>query len=108
MRPLCIQFSVPPQIVPFTFGDEAMYVGDAASAQCTITKGDSPVDIKWYQNGHLIGTEDGITIMQLSKRLSVLSIDSVRDTHAGNYTCRAANRAGTVEFTSGLAVNGTS
>lgn len=87
-----------------------MNAGDAASAQCTITKGDSPIEIQWFHNGQPVTTtsteQGGLTVVQLSKRLSVLSIDYVRDSNAGNYTCKAANRAGTVEFTSLLTVNG--
>lgn len=42
----------------------------------------------------------------MGKRNSVLTIDSVNGNHAGNFTCQASNLAASVNFTSGLIVNG--
>lgn len=45
-------------------------------------------------------------MVKLGKKISALSIDIVRDHHAGNYTCVAVNRATSVNYTAELVVNG--
>lgn len=45
--------------------------------------------------------------MTLSDRVSVLDIPSAMDTHSGNYTCTAANKAGNANHTAVLNVIGT-
>jgi hypothetical protein len=43
----------------------------------------------------------------LGSRTSILTIESVRAHHTGNYTCTATNFAGSSSFTASLIVNGT-
>lgn len=97
---------VPPQIAPFSFGDEPMNAGDSASVQCSITKGDPPVEIAWLLSGRRIAKNEGIAVMRM-KRLSVISIEHVSEDYAGNYTCSVKNKAGSTEHTALLVVNGT-
>uniref|UniRef100_A0A1Y1L1L5 Ig-like domain-containing protein n=1 Tax=Photinus pyralis TaxID=7054 RepID=A0A1Y1L1L5_PHOPY len=99
-------FPVIPQIMPFTFGEESLNEGEAASAQCTITKGDLPVELIWYLNGRVIDEDNGILTSNLGKRTKTLAIDSVQARHIGEYTCRAMNSAGSTNFTTYLNVNG--
>lgn len=99
-------FVVLPQIVPFDFGDESINAMDMVSAYCTVNKGDLPVDISWKRNDHKLYTNDGILISKTSQRISVLSIESVRDRHSGNYTCVAENSAGIAQHSAQLFVNG--
>lgn len=98
--------SVPPQIVPFNFGDEAVNSGDMASVICTVHKGDFPIETTWTLNGRNLEHTEGVTIMRTNKRISQLSIDSVDATHAGEFICRATNRAGVTEHSAYLRVNG--
>lgn len=49
-----------------------------------------------------------MTTTRSSKKIETLIIDSVQETHFGNYTCVAANFAGFANYTTGLTVNGTS
>lgn len=79
---------------------------DMVSAYCTVNKGDLPIDIYWERNGHKLFTNDGIVISKSNQRISVLSIESVRDRHSGNYTCVAANSAGVYRHSAQLFVNG--
>lgn len=95
-----------PQIVHFDFGDEEINSMDMVSASCTVNKGDLPVNIFWTRDGHKIFSNDGISISRTNKRMSVLSIESVRDRHSGNYTCVAENAAGVVQHSALLSVNG--
>ncbi|KAI9583340.1 hypothetical protein GQX74_005088 [Glossina fuscipes] len=97
-----------PQIIPFDFGEESINELDMVSASCTVNKGDLPMDIYWTKNGGRLYTNDGLVIMRHSPRLSVLSLESVRARHAGNYTCVATNNAGVTKQSSLLAVNDSS
>lgn len=95
-----------PQIHPFDFGDP-VDAFDMATVNCAATKGDLPIDIHWKFNNHkLMGSNDGITITKSGQRISMLSIESARSRHIGNYSCVASNQAGTVEHSSMLYVNG--
>lgn len=96
-----------PQIVPFNFGDDEINAMDMVSASCTVNKGDLPLNIYWTRNGHKIFSNDGISISRTNQRISILSIESVRDRHVGNYSCVAENKAGIVELSAYLWVNGT-
>lgn len=98
---------VSPQIHPFDFGSEPINSGETVSIQCTILKGDPPLNITWSLNGIPIASRDGITIMKL-KRFSTLNIDSVQDAHTGEYTCTARNKAGYASHSAVLNVNGIS
>lgn len=95
-----------PQIQPFDFGDEPINSGETVSIQCTILKGDLPLNISWSLNGAPISNNDGITIMKM-KRFSTLNIDSVQDFHIGEYTCNVKNSAGFANHSAVLNVNGT-
>lgn len=96
-----------PQIVPFNFGEDEINAMDMVSASCTVNKGDLPLKITWMRNNQSIYSNDGISISRTNQRISILSIDSVRDRHAGNYQCIASNSGGSVNYTASLWVNGT-
>lgn len=98
---------VPPQIVPFTFGDDVSNAGDIVVVQCMVLKGDTPIDIKWFHNNLPVISENGLTIMRTSPRIISLNIDAVRGNHRGVYRCVATNKAGSDEYLSELNVNGT-
>nr|NP_001036481.1 down syndrome cell adhesion molecule 1, isoform BG [Drosophila melanogaster]ABI31032.1 down syndrome cell adhesion molecule 1, isoform BG [Drosophila melanogaster] len=100
-----VQVMVLPQVVPFDFGEESINELDMVSASCTVNKGDLPVDIYWTKNGGRVYTNDGLIVTRNSQRLSVLSIESVRARHAGNYSCVATNNAGAITQSAMLAVN---
>ncbi|CAG9840567.1 unnamed protein product [Diabrotica balteata] len=94
-----------PQILPFNFGEESVNSGDVASLQCTVFKGDLPINITWFHNSKRIEYGDGIVISQVSKKVSSLTIDDVREAHSGNYTCVAQNRAGSSTESTELHIN---
>lgn len=94
-------------VIPFTFGDTPAYPGDSNAVQCMVTKGDLPLSIVWSMNGKsLRNGENGITIVQMSARLSSLSIDSIDAHHRGLFACLASNAAGSTNFTTELLING--
>ncbi|EDS26520.1 down syndrome cell adhesion molecule [Culex quinquefasciatus] len=100
-----LEVNVLPHISPFDFGSESINAMDTVSAYCTVSKGDLPIEIEWFLNGRRLSTNDGISINRLNQRLSVVSIESVRDRHSGNFSCTATNAAGSMQQTAELLVN---
>lgn len=98
--------TVLPKIIPFTFGEEPSYIGDSHIVHCGISTGDMPVKFSWFLNGKPIDNTNGVNIGSFGKKDSVLSIDNLSETHAGNYTCLAQNRAGIASYHSELVVKG--
>lgn len=76
------------------------------SISCTISGGDLPINVRWTLNGAPIEPWHEILIEKRGKRINVLMIESLKEKHAGNYTCWAVNEAGVVEHSSELIVNG--
>lgn len=99
-------FTVPPQILPFDFGEDTVNTGDFASLSCSVHKGDLPINITWLHNGKDVGYTDGILVSKQGKKLGTLTIDSVQEYHSGNYTCLVANKAGFADHSAELRVNG--
>jgi len=92
--------------VPFSFGDETTNAGDLASVTCSVVKGDTPITINWFFNGTEIKSNDEITISKVGKKISMLSIESVRAEYVGEYTCVAKNAAGATNISTYLYING--
>ena len=76
--------------------------------QCSVHKGDLPINIAWLHNNISIGYVEGIQVTKVGKKASSLVIDSLNEAHAGIYTCLAENKAGRAEYSAQLIVNGTS
>lgn len=78
-----------------------------ASVQCAVTKGDSPLEIKWlFQNEPVEASRPDIVVSESGKRAKQLTIESVGAKHAGEYTCIAENNAGSRLRSAVLSVNG--
>lgn len=75
--------------------------------QCSLSSGDIPVKFSWRLNGKLLDESDGINVAAFGRKTSVLSIDSLSENHAGNYTCFAENKAGVASHSAELVVKGT-
>lgn len=95
-----------PRINPFSFGDESMSYGEFVNVQCTISGGDLPVNITWTLNDKPFEDYLEILTTKRGKRINELTIEAVSAKHAGNYSCIAENRAGRVNHTAELKVNG--
>ncbi|XP_043509548.1 Down syndrome cell adhesion molecule-like protein Dscam2 isoform X18 [Frieseomelitta varia] len=101
-----VQVMVAPEIVPFVIGEGPANWGDTVTATCTVLKGDHPIQIEWALNGEPISRNHyDISIVNTSKRVSVLTIDAVTARHAGEYTCSVSNAAGGTSYSASLAVN---
>lgn len=104
-------YLVPPQIVPFEFGDDAVNVQESVSAMCSINKGDLPIKTWWTHHDadfseKNLTSSDSVLIAQTGNKLSVINIESVQARHRGNYTCFAWNRAGVAKYSAYLSVYG--
>lgn len=96
-----------PKIAPFTPGADAFFPGDYFTLQCSIIHGDLPIAIYWQFNNRTIAESDrDIVLSNMGSRSSVLTIESVRDQHAGNFTCFGKNAAGISNHSVALIVNG--
>lgn len=100
------QISVVPSITPFSFGESAVNAGQIVQQNCVVLTGDDPLSVSWTFNGADASSSAGIYVLKIGSRTSILTIESVRSYHSGNYTCLAANSAGSANFTAHLAVNG--
>ncbi|KAJ8667921.1 hypothetical protein QAD02_009584 [Eretmocerus hayati] len=105
-RSAILTVNVSPQIVPFMLGDGPVNSGESMSTICTVSRGDYPMEFSWFFNGEKImaGLRDDLTI-SVTKRRSVLEIEAVSASHAGEYTCSVSNEAGANSHTAALIVN---
>lgn len=92
--------------MPFSFEEGPAQTGQSISLTCSVVDGDLPLYINWFLNDK--PTEDilGLSQAKIGRRISVLSIESVEADHAGQFTCRAINKAGQTESSAELKVNG--
>ncbi|CAH3959184.1 unnamed protein product [Pieris brassicae] len=95
---------VPPNILPFSFGNKPANVGEYLQAACTVNFGDFPLTITWTFNGQLVSQRNNNYLLSNSKRSSLLIIESVDAKHAGSYTCVGENRAGRTTHSTDLVV----
>ncbi|CAH0714436.1 unnamed protein product, partial [Brenthis ino] len=95
---------VPPNILPFSFGEKPANVGEYLQAACTVNFGDLPLTITWTFNNQLISQRNNDYSMTNSKRSSLLIIESVDAKHAGSYMCIGENRAGRTTHSADLVV----
>ncbi|XP_043801768.1 Down syndrome cell adhesion molecule-like protein Dscam2 isoform X18 [Apis laboriosa] len=100
-----VQVMVAPEIAPFVISERPANWGDTVTATCTMLKGDPPIQIEWALNGEPISHDYSDISIATSRRVSLLTIDAVTASHAGEYTCMASNAAGGTSFTATLAVN---
>lgn len=99
-------YLVSPEIVPFSFGTEAINQGEVAQLMCIVRKGDEPLSLTWSLKGDIISSDPDLSTTMIGSRTSVLTVSAVKYRHSGVYTCRASNPAGTVSHAAHLLVNG--
>ncbi|XP_013118508.1 cell adhesion molecule Dscam2 isoform X18 [Stomoxys calcitrans] len=99
-----VQVMVLPHIRPFAFDEGPAQTGQYSTLYCSVSFGDLPLNISWLLNDELVDENMGISTVMVSERSSVLTIQSVDDHHAGNYTCLAQNHAGAQRYVTELNV----
>ncbi|XP_069356502.1 cell adhesion molecule Dscam1 isoform X28 [Maniola hyperantus] len=100
-----LQVMVPPQVMPFEFGEEPVNAQEMVLVTCTVVKGDQPLRLEWYFNENKVKPGDLGILLLNTKRASQLSIESVSHQNQGNYTCVVTNQAGAMNHTAQLFVN---
>ena len=86
-----------------------MSFGDTLQLTCVVSSSaDLPLQLTWSFHGTDSAKlkQEGVSIMKLGAKSSVLIIESLQASHTGNYSCRASNAAGTDEYTTAVVVNG--
>uniref|UniRef100_T1IJ61 Down syndrome cell adhesion molecule-like protein Dscam2 n=1 Tax=Strigamia maritima TaxID=126957 RepID=T1IJ61_STRMM len=96
---------IAPKLAPFSFQDELVQEGSRGRLQCVVVEGDTPLSIHWDKDGKPIPSDFGVTVRDIDEFSSILTIVAITPRHNGKYTCRATNAAGTVSFSTHLAVN---
>lgn len=97
---------VPPKITAFYFEGNPLHSGQYAQVNCLVHEGDLPINIEWILNEQDLDNYPEVSITKVGKRSSILTIEAVSYATAGNYTCRAKNKAGSTEYVTQLQVNG--
>lgn len=97
--------TLPPRIIPFSFGDSPIFAGQATQVTCLVSEGDLPLDITWSVEGFDDLSRLGISTIKGGKA-SMLLIDATSYKHRGNYTCTAKNPAGNVNYSTNLEIHG--
>lgn len=96
---------MPPRILPFN-QDHHLSEGNRLTLTCVVTEGDLPLSITWYKDGVKLEGREHATQHSWGDFNSHLGIAHVLPHHAGNYTCRATNRAASDHQTAAIYVNG--
>lgn len=96
---------VPPQIIPFTYGD-VVNVGDSLDLLCQISKGDRPLNIRWGFESFNDNRGVQIKTNRISGKSSLLTIPNAGSYHSGKYTCTASNDAASISYSINITVNG--
>nr|XP_046473833.1 Down syndrome cell adhesion molecule-like protein Dscam2 isoform X1 [Neodiprion pinetum] len=101
-----VQVMVAPQIQPLMFAEDFVNAGDMVIIQCSVAKGDLPIQIIWTLNDlPLDPTDSMITATMFNSRTGILTVETARGRHAGKYACHASNKAGSAQRFANLAVN---
>lgn len=94
--------------MPFMIPPEN-FEGMSIQILCTLLSGDDPVTLYWLKDKISMNTDnlEGTDITSVGPRTSMLAIPSVEQSHSGEYTCVASNRAGQANHSVTLNVLGT-
>lgn len=102
-----ISFTVLPSILPFSY-DEEINIGDSVELVCQVTKGDMPVQITWSFHGSTTNQSElgKMKTQKISGKSSLFTISQASPQNSGTYTCKAKNRAGVVNYSTNITING--
>ena len=90
-----------PQVKNFSFPAETQ-LGQQIEALCSVKFNVPDLSFAWLKDGSPIAqNHDGIVLTK-TKNFLAFSIDSLKPSHTGNYTCVARNPSGQDSFTAPL------
>lgn len=93
-------------IQPFAFDQNGLNGGTSTKIVCTITAGDSPVQISWYKDDLPLRESDKNKVLLLDDTTSMLSMKKLDLEDSATYSCQANNAAGVTKYSSVLRVKG--
>ena len=122
------KITVAPVVSPIVFSNN-LEEGHRGSAVCTVTMGDSPIEITWFKDGILLRDQmdqqssssihrshsasmfntgsdriDHIKIVEINNFMSTLTIANISRQHQGLYTCVASSPIGVTNVSAFLSV----
>ncbi|KAH9380974.1 hypothetical protein HPB48_021080 [Haemaphysalis longicornis] len=92
----------PPKVLPFVI-PRNLLVGERISITCSAASGSKPLAFTWVKDDTTLHRESALRITD-SSDYSTLSIENLKITDAGNYTCVVSNPEGTVSHSDVLHV----
>ncbi|XP_022236953.1 Down syndrome cell adhesion molecule homolog [Limulus polyphemus] len=96
-------YTEPPILQPSEFPSD-IELGSRVQIMCYLKKGDLPVTFTWNKDGKQLLTNERVTVSSLDTFTSNLRIQRVISEDVANYSCTAANSAGSDSFTAALIV----
>ncbi|KAI1289172.1 Hemicentin-1 [Halotydeus destructor] len=96
-----------PEIVKQSGNLVKLQEGAKFSATCSLSKGTSPVKFTWLKNGSPVAGQDAKIRNIDDLSMTTLTIDVLKSSAAGNYTCKAENAAGHDSHTIQLSIKQT-
>ena len=64
---------------------------DEITLYCSAKQGTLPVTFEWFHRGQPIQSEDNLSILNLSKKTSTLTVKSASIEHGGVFSCKVTN-----------------
>lgn len=87
----------PPVIQPIPINGHFMKA-QRLKLGCTILSGSTPIKFEWFKNGHLLTSNNRLTIRKIHEESSDLIVNSLQAQDAGVYKCIVSNSKGS-DFT---------
>src|SRR5688500_12902427 len=82
-----VVIAVSPVLAPFAFQEDHLSEGMFVRITCAVSRGDTPLTIRWQKDGSAIDEDLGAVIRLFDEYSSILSIDGVSHRHNGEYSC---------------------
>jgi Immunoglobulin domain len=99
--------AVPPKLQKPGNAQQTLTVGQRVSLLCSVVEGDEPIVMLWHKDDAQLPASLGTEVNQVGHD-SILRINRLTAEHMGNYSCRAANFAGSAAVFFFVQVKGTS
>ncbi|XP_077485795.1 hemicentin-1-like [Amblyomma americanum] len=96
--------NAPPKVLPFVI-PKNLLVAERISITCSAASGSKPLTFTWIKDGATLHRGGALRITD-SSDYSTLSIENLKISDAGNYTCVVSNPGGTVSHSDVLHVKG--